>query len=89
MIYVREINLPGDCRGFTIEDNEKNYNVYVNHLLDDSTKNATLRHEIDHVIGGDFCQHGNVEAIEAINSGRVLDDLEENGEIQYLGFCSL
>lgn len=89
MIFVREADLPGDCRGFTMVDAEKNYNVYLNHCLDDRVKSATLEHELNHVAGGDFCRCGDVDAVEAINSGRCLNDLEADGEIQYLGFCEL
>lgn len=89
MIFVREAEMPGDCRGLTIVDAEKNYNVYVNCDLDDDVKKATLEHELSHVKGGDFCRSGSVDAVEAINSGRCLNDLEAEGEIVYLGFCDI
>lgn len=87
MIFIREIIMPGDCEGFTIEDSEKNHNIYLNYSMALDARRAALEHELTHILGGDFLQSGNVENIETKNKRRKLKDYEVEGEIQYLGFC--
>lgn len=89
MIFIREIELPGDCNGFTIEDEEKNYNVYLNHFRSLDAKKATLEHELNHIQGGDFRRYENVEKVEARNSKRNLKEYEIKNEIQYLGYVEV
>lgn len=89
MIFIREIKLPGDCNGFTIQDNEKNYNVYLNHEISDEKKKATLKHELCHIQGGDFNRYDVVEKIEANNRSRCFKEWEIEDEVQSLGYVEL
>lgn len=54
MIIVRYINMGYAVRGFTKVDGEGNYNVYLNARYCYSQLRKTLKHELDHILNGDF-----------------------------------
>lgn len=89
MIYIREIIMPQELGGFTIEDKHKDYNVYLNYLRSDEQKKATLEHELNHIKGGDFNRFDPVEVIEADCRARDSAEQEIKDTILYLGYCEL
>lgn len=95
MIYIREIIMPLEEGGFTSEDKQKNFNVYINYLRSDEQKKATLEHELNHIRGGDFNRIGEpVELIELENEARTAAEKNifeqfQDDEILYLGYCDL
>lgn len=90
MIFIREVNLPSCISGVTLEDNQKDYNVYINYAKSYNEKKATLEHELCHILGGDFNRFDDsVEQIEADNRQRSLAEFEIEDEIQYLGYCEI
>lgn len=52
--YIRSIRLPMSIRGFTIQDSEGEYNIYINDRLSVEQFNKTLAHEEAHIKNGDF-----------------------------------
>lgn len=53
-VIVRLIDAPPSCRGFTILDDEGDYNVYINSRLSMEAREATYRHELEHIKNDDF-----------------------------------
>lgn len=54
MEIVRLIDLPGQIRGFTVEDSEGDYNIYLNARLNRAMQLRAYDHEIGHIKNGDF-----------------------------------
>lgn len=54
---IRYLSMPITVRAFTIIDSDGLYNIYLNDKLafDDSEK--AIKHEIEHIIRGDFFRY--------------------------------
>ena len=63
-IFVRYIQLPPSVHGFTILDNDSNYNIYLNSTFSCENNQKTLEHELDHIKNNDFCSLDNIRCIE-------------------------
>ncbi len=63
MIIERFIDLPYAVKGFTIRDENEDYNVYINlkHL---SQQKEILKHELSHIFNGDFDKTVDAAVIE-------------------------
>ena len=53
-IIIRKIKLPYDVKGFTVLDNDNDYNVYLNALYNFEMNQTALKHEIEHIQDEDF-----------------------------------
>lgn len=53
-VIIRLIDLPEGIRGFTVKDENEDYNVYINAKLSADVRAETFRHEIDHIRRGHF-----------------------------------
>lgn len=64
MVRVRLIELPLSIRGFTREDVDGNYLVFINDNLSDERKRKTLIHELKHINKEDFLKEEFATEIE-------------------------
>ena len=48
-IFVRYRDMPGTVKGFTKEDANGDYNVYINSRLNYEQQQAALQHELAHI----------------------------------------
>ena len=53
-IYIRYIPLCGSVRGFTVEDYNGDYNIYINADLSPQATTEALEHELQHIKRNDF-----------------------------------
>jgi len=53
-IYVRFENLPFTVRGVTVEDENGDYNIYINKNLTKDQQKKVLKHEMTHIERDDF-----------------------------------
>ena len=53
-IFYRLIDLPGGVRGFTMEDPDGDFNIYINQNLSEDIIDQTVRHELQHIKDGDL-----------------------------------
>lgn len=53
-IFYRLVDLPTSVRGFTIPDENGDYNIYINSNLSDELLDKTVKHELEHIQSGDF-----------------------------------
>ncbi len=65
-IIVREIVMPRFVRGQTLLDEDGDYNIYLNSLDSYEERNATLQHELDHILLFDFDGDKDIYAVEKI-----------------------
>lgn len=63
MIIERFVELPYAVKGFTIRDENEDYNIYINlrHL---SQQKEILKHELSHINNGDFDRPVDAAVIE-------------------------
>lgn len=52
-LFFREVPMPGGCRGFVVEDEEGDFNIYINKDLSEERKQKTAAHELEHIRRGD------------------------------------
>lgn len=62
--YYRSIRLPMFCKGFTIEDSNGEYNIYINDRLSPEETARVVQHEEFHIFRGDFMLHVPAHIIE-------------------------
>ena len=62
-IIVRYIALPTTVHGYTAQDCNGDYNIYINDRIGIVQQQKTYRHEMKHIKGNDFEEH-DVQAIE-------------------------
>lgn len=53
-IFYRLVDLPLSVRGFTLQDQDGDYNVYVNQNLCPAAMERTIQHELEHIKSGDL-----------------------------------
>lgn len=63
-IYLRYLSLPPTVKGLTIQDEEGNYNIYLNSRLTYEAHTETLKHEINHITNNDFSKHSHIKNLE-------------------------
>jgi len=63
-IFLRYISLPPTIKGLTVQDEEGNYNIYVNTRLTYEANQQTLQHEIKHITNNDFNKLSHIGNIE-------------------------
>lgn len=69
MTYIRKIQLPMTVRGFTVEDQDGNFNIYINQDLSDEAMRKACVHELYHVYNYDFVSNKPLDEIERIARG--------------------
>lgn len=71
-IIIRLIDtLPCSVRGFTKQDGDGNYNVYINSRIAENRQHEALRHELRHITEEDFSREELAHIIETINIERL------------------
>lgn len=63
-LYLRYLDLPCTIKGLTIQDEEGNYNIYLNSRLTYEANLKTLQHEINHINNNDFTNPIHVSKME-------------------------
>jgi len=63
-VFIRYLPLPHTVKGLTVQDEEGNYNVYLNARLSYESHTETLQHEIKHILNNDFQNFLHVKDIE-------------------------
>ena len=77
-VVVRLVPLPLSIEGFTLPDENLDYNVYINERLPEPCRRKALRHELDHIEHGDFWDDTRTVAeIEGRNDGCKQDKIWE------------
>ena len=64
LIFVRVIELDFAVRGFTVQDADGNYNIYLNARYCREQQRRTLSHEMNHIANGDFDKKSPAHIIE-------------------------
>lgn len=57
MTVVRYWDMEYAVRGFTIQDEQGDYNIYINSRYPSVCQRKTIQHELQHIINGDFDKH--------------------------------
>lgn len=60
--------MPMTIRAFTVEDENGDYNVYLNTNLSEDAKKKSYSHEARHISNGDFASSDNASIIEKKNA---------------------
>lgn len=53
-VFVRLVALPAHVRGFTVTDENGDYNIYLSCTLSERQRSRTYRHELGHIARADF-----------------------------------
>lgn len=64
MEIIRLYKLPSYVKGFTMLDDNGDYNIYINDALTHEARLEVLRHELDHIEDNDFYSGRNIEEAE-------------------------
>lgn len=54
MTITRLVKLPASVRGFTLVDEDGNYNIYINKNQATERARSAYKHEVEHILAGDF-----------------------------------
>lgn len=70
-VIIRLIDLPETVRGFTVKDENDDYNIFINAKLSADMRGIAFRHEVDHIRSGHFydCRSVAEKELEAKISG--------------------
>lgn len=63
-IIIRYVNMPHRIRGFTRQDAEGDYNIYINANMSYEIQKKTLAHELQHIHNNDFSNELSITEIE-------------------------
>lgn len=63
-VFVWYIRLPDTIRGVTTEDENGDYNIYINAALSSDQQKLTLKHEMAHIRRNDFASEESIFVIE-------------------------
>lgn len=66
-IYIRYVKLPITVRGITSEDENGDYNIYINSLMSSDQQQLTIDHEMKHIERNDFASDENIYVIEDLD----------------------
>lgn len=62
--YIRLVDLPYSINAMTILDSDDFYSIYVNSRLNEEQQKIAIRHELHHIVRGDFYSDRPLEDIE-------------------------
>lgn len=63
-IFLRYVSLPPAVHGMTVQDEEGNYNIYLNSRHTYEANVNTFQHEIQHIQNDDFNRQAHIKDIE-------------------------
>ena len=63
-IYTSVVDLPTSIGGYTIRDNNGDYNIILNARLSYERQARAYRHEMKHIVNGDFFKSETTDLIE-------------------------
>ena len=63
-VFVWHIKLPDTVRGVTTEDENGDFNVYINSSLSTDQQKLALEHEMSHIHRDDFSRDESIYVIE-------------------------
>ena len=63
-VIIRLIDLPVTVKGFTVKDENDDYNVYINARLSADTRVSAWKHEIEHIRRDHFYSQAPVQTKE-------------------------
>lgn len=64
MIILTYQDLPSHVSALVHENSDDSYTIIVNRNISDDGKKKAIRHEVNHIIGGDLFKEQNVNSIE-------------------------
>ena len=62
--YIRKIPLPLGVRAFTLPYEQGDFNIYINDSLSAEQQLISLKHELRHIVNGDFLKDASAAEIE-------------------------
>ena len=65
-VIVRLEDMPFGVRGVTVKDENGYYNVYINSRYPEDVRRETYRHEMKHILRGDFYRDADVREKERV-----------------------
>lgn len=70
-IIIRYVDMPCTCKGYTVTDDNDDYNIYINNSIGIIEQKKTLKHEIQHIKKDHFYSEepvvfNEIEAIKAL-----------------------
>jgi len=65
MIIVRLVDLPPGIRGFTVPDENGDFNIYINTKISAFAQKKAYRHELEHIAEGDCYSNEKAGGIES------------------------
>ena len=63
-IYTKMISLPTTIRGYTVRDNNGDYNIFINARISREAMLEAYRHELKHINRADFQNRTPADLIE-------------------------
>ena len=63
-IITRIMDMPTLIKGFTLLDDDGNFNIYINARLDTFAQRRTYMHELEHIQNGDFYSVEDIRVLE-------------------------
>ena len=70
MIIVRYKDFDYAVKGFTIQDEQGDYNIYINSRYSSFSQRKTVLHELKHIKNGDFDKQIPAHLIERQTNGK-------------------
>lgn len=65
--FIHIVPFPvANCGGMVMPNDDGTFSIYINSLLSADRQREALRHELDHIINGDFYNERPIEQIERI-----------------------
>lgn len=64
-VIIRIVRLPPHIRGYTMPDENGDYNIYISDCLNDESRVKTLRHELKHIRCGDIYSNESALQLES------------------------
>lgn len=63
-VIIRKINLPTTLPGYTVLDENGDYNMYLNDRLSHDAQTEAFRHELEHIRRGHFYTYEDIRVLE-------------------------
>ncbi|MDY4146872.1 MAG: hypothetical protein SOX98_03040 [Acidaminococcus fermentans] len=64
MIIVTYQNLPPSVPAVVQQNPDDSYTIIINEKLSDEKKRLAMKHEVNHIVGGDLFKEDDVDSIE-------------------------
>jgi len=63
-VYLRLMSLPHTVHGITVQDEDGDYNIYINARLTHEKQQEAMQHELKHIESNDFTCLEHIKQIE-------------------------